>query len=115
MGIALLAAIAVVLIFAFLTAAICRPDWGISRIPQSANLEHELESRVAELGKIVEERVTPLEQGKATADEALPILADALLDLHQRLAAIERKETRHRIEAPRRGGLCVQTPAARQP
>jgi hypothetical protein len=47
--------------------------------------------RVAELGEVLDERLTLLEQGKATADEALPILTRELLDQRERLHAIERQ------------------------
>jgi hypothetical protein len=91
-GTALLAAIAAVWIFAFLTSRGDLPiGFGNLTYPPGVSREHELELRVAELGEVLDERLTLLEQGKATADEALPILTRELLDLRERLQAIERQ------------------------
>lgn len=91
-GTALLAAIAAVWIFAFLTSRGDLPT-GLGNLtyPPRVSREHELELRVAELGEVLDKRLTLVEQGKATADEALPILTRELLDLRERLHAIERQ------------------------
>lgn len=88
-GAALLAVFSVVWIFAFLTSRGDLPtSFGNLAYPPRAR-EHELELRVAELSKILEDRLTPLEEGKEMADEALPILTREVLDLRDRLHVVE--------------------------
>lgn len=54
-----------------------------------ADRQHELERWTAELDRQIEHRLAPLEQGKRTSDEVLPVIIGQLTALDQRVSAVE--------------------------
>jgi hypothetical protein len=55
----------------------------------AAGRQQELARRVAELDQRLERRLVPLEEGKQTNDEALPLITSELTELSSRLNAVE--------------------------
>ncbi|MFI4991624.1 MAG: hypothetical protein ACHQHO_12030 [Solirubrobacterales bacterium] len=89
-----LAAVAAVLIFALLTSRGELPTQiGSVAYPDRAR-QQELARQVAELEQQLRRRLVPLEEGKESSDEALPLIANTLKQLNERLDAIEGEATR---------------------
>ncbi|HEV2997636.1 MAG TPA: hypothetical protein VGX16_00900 [Solirubrobacteraceae bacterium] len=86
---AVLATIALVLIFAFLTSRGHLPtQFGNFAYP-SIERQHDLEERVAALDRRLKQRLIPLEDGKRTSDEVLPLILKDLSEMSDRLEAVE--------------------------
>lgn len=86
---AIIAALAAILIFAYLTSRGFLPTgFGNVSYPD-ASRQHEIERRVAELDGRIRQRLEPLEEGKQTADAALPLIQRELERLDARLEAVE--------------------------
>lgn len=84
-----LATIAAVLIFAYLTSRGLLPTaFGNVSYPDGAR-QHQIEEHIAELDDRVQRRLEPLEQGTKTANAALPLIEQKLKQLDARLRDVE--------------------------
>jgi hypothetical protein len=87
---AVLAVVSVVSIFAYMTSLGHLPSQFGNVIGYPvADRQHELERLTAELGRRIERRLVPMEEGKRASDEVLPIIAEQLTALDHRIDAVE--------------------------
>lgn len=87
---AVLAVLAVVSIFAFMTSLGHLPSQVGNVIGYPvADRQHELEQLTVELDGRIERRLAPVEEGKRMSDEVLPVIIEQLTALDRRLNAIE--------------------------
>jgi hypothetical protein len=87
---AVLAVVSVVSIFAYMTSLGHLPSQFGNVIGYPvADRQHELERLTAELGRRIERRLVPLEEGKRASDEVLPVIAEQLTVLDRRINAAE--------------------------
>jgi hypothetical protein len=87
---AVLAVVAVVSIFAFMTSLGHLPSQVGSVIGYPvADRQHELERVTAELDRRIERRLVPLEEGKRVSDEVLPVITEQLIAIDRRINAVE--------------------------
>jgi hypothetical protein len=87
---AVLAVVSVVSIFAYMTSLGHLPSQFGNVIGYPvADRQHELERLTAELGRRIERRLVPLEEGKRASDEVLPVIAEQFTALDHRIDAVE--------------------------
>lgn len=90
-AVAVLAVIAVVSIFAYMTSLGYLPNQ-LGNIGYSAvGRQHVLDRHVAELKQTIESRLRPLEQGQRASYQALTLIRRDLAELDRRLTALETK------------------------
>jgi len=91
---AVLAVIAVVSIFAYMTSLGHLPSQ-LGNIGYSAvGRQHELDGHVAELRQTIEGRLGPLEQGRDASYQGLTLIRSDLAELDRRLTALETRQDR---------------------
>jgi hypothetical protein len=89
---AVLAMVSVVSIFAYMTSLGHLPSQFGNVIGYPvADRQHELERLTAEVGRRIERRLIPLEEGKRASDEMLPAITEQLTALDRRVDAVETK------------------------
>lgn len=89
---AVLAVASVVSIFAYMTSLGHLPSQVGNVIGYPvADRQHELERLTAELGRRIERRLVPLEEGRQASDEVLPVIAEQLSALDHRIDVVETK------------------------
>ncbi len=88
----MLAVVSVVSIFAYMTSLGHLPSQFGNVIGYSiVDRQHDLERVTAEVGRRIERRLVPLEEGRRASDEVLPVIVEQLTVLDRRVDAVETK------------------------